>query len=729
MYLLINNCSRIFTSFFFVNLAEFFVTTRVFHIYGKKYCNNNMEENPVLKANETFFESLFKSGEILSKFINGMVKEDENTDYFSLLNRDIKFVIKQFIFYLPTEKVKKILKSINLPKSKICLDEIEKTWKNFLYNCKKIIKTKLLNLPKFPFWPKSVMEVNLKNILTPIKIRFIQDDDLTIGNFLFDETELLPQLKIGQRVLIYGDPGIGKSYHCLNILQQWVDDRLCNDTLILYVKLMDVTNGESLIDTIIRQNATSNRTIDKSLLKYYLKNDEHKILLILDGADEFLIPDSYIQDIINEKGHIIHPIIVLTRQFKVKDIIKSYDIRMEVLGFDNPQKLQFFQNFFQESNSIQSREDDDDDIDDFENNDDIRNTDEKKSRKLYKYLNKERPLILESCRNPLFATITAAVWDNSSSLIINDCMIIEEAIKILFEKSKLKKNSYSEDTIYKEIGEKCLKFILNNERMIVNDVVESLRDFGGLIVFKPTGFKGENKEFNFIHFSFHEFFTAKYLISKLENNDNIDANKSLLNEICESDKILYFKKVLEFIKQMKMEIYQTIISENNQVIHLLEDVDESVIEIFKNKTSHSVKLLNVRISNTIMDLIFKNFIHHLKEIMFMNVMFDFDFFIKKTSNASDNQVTLLNIHYLDEHQLTIYNMIHKICNVFKKLEKLSLKNLIFEETNEYPDELIEYTLKSLTLNQCKFENFFHLNFYSEFSDIVEVDFSKTEFPG
>lgn len=185
--------------------------------------------------------------------------------------------------------------------------------------------------------------------------------------------------------------------------------------------------------------------------------------------------------------------------------------------------------------------------------------------------------------------------------------------------------------------------------MIVSDFLKPLKDLGGLIILKNSIFTGTEQEFNFIHFSFHEYFTAKYIISLVSHNDNKPFKQNLINEIGKIDRIFHFKKILEFIKQIKKEIYLEIINVKKEMIPILEKVDDKIIQVLHENEHHTLKLDNISVSSIMQDLIFKVFIHQLQNIAFENVFFYFNLFITIMKKYQDNHIKCLKFKYSEKH--------------------------------------------------------------------------------
>ena len=150
------------------------------------------------------------------------------------------------------------------------------------------------------------------------------------------------------RMLVYGRPGIGKSTFCKKAAYDWskaLKEILKNFSILLLINLRDVRDLEDIRDVLRASKLlASDGPISVDSLYDYIINNQDKVLLILDGYDEYSCAKEHSPILAIWKGEQLRDchVIVTTRQLKCDELIGPSHVQLEVQGFKSWERIKTF---------------------------------------------------------------------------------------------------------------------------------------------------------------------------------------------------------------------------------------------------------------------------------------------------------------------------------------------------------------------------------------------------
>ena len=156
------------------------------------------------------------------------------------------------------------------------------------------------------------------------------------------------------RMLVYGRPGIGKSTFCKKAAYDWSKaskEILMNFSIVLLIKLRDVCDVGNIRDVLLASKLlASDGPISVDSLYDYVINNQDKVLLILDGYDEYSFARKHSPILAIWKGEQLRDchVIVTTRQLKCDELRGPSHVQLEIQGFKTWERKDTFARKFME---------------------------------------------------------------------------------------------------------------------------------------------------------------------------------------------------------------------------------------------------------------------------------------------------------------------------------------------------------------------------------------------
>ena len=349
--------------------------------------------------------------------------------------------------------------------------------------------------------------------------------------------------------------GIGKTVFTQKASFDWSQhrspERLGAFDLFLLVRLRDVCDLRDVPSILAASRAlASDGTVTVDNLYDYVRRHQEKVLLILDGYDEYVYTagkQSPVLEIWNKSQLRDCCVVITSREMKAETLTSSSDAVFKIDGFTDQRQEDFARRFLE----------DDEDV-----------------KKFFGYL--EEHNLRKLAQIPLLLLIMCLLWKGKdrNALPKKRADIFTQFVKTLFHHMREKQSvesvfnieDYSEE-LY-ALGRLAFEALINDSLYIPRselpnyDLIERLIEVGFFQVLNMSSLNPE-KGVYFIHKSLQEYFAGSFLKEELilSKKNKITNSLSKLDSV---EKILKMNEVIKFAGELSEEAAREI------VIHLIK---------------------------------------------------------------------------------------------------------------------------------------------------------------
>ena len=419
---------------------------------------------------------------------------------------------------------------------------------------------------------------NLNDVFTRLKIvdretarGTLTDDEITNMTGIFRPH---PKCQKPHKVLIEGDPGMGKTTYSQKLAYDWANKQNEWDAsfpeieVLLLLRCNDIKSSiwEAIDDQILPEDIDEKA---KETFFKYIKENQSKVLLLLDGLDEAdpCEQDIYLSLVTCKLLSACH--VVITARHEVGQKVSRYcDTLWEIVGFTKEDSKSFIRKFFRGKDHLAEKF----------INDHVE----------YWYADPTDDInrgFADLAKNPLNLTLLCCIFEDSEKIFSESSrtrLYIEIVLLVLrrYQEKNGLKSSNGQDliSVYREkiklLGRFSLDSLLKGKWYFVK---EKDMDNFGFFSFQQGGTKSKPcTRCVFSHKSFQEFFAGFYLAFQI-----IDGQINFADVLTDERYLKELKEVFLFMSgimasESEKTVKSTLISMAKHISGLLRTSDQNV---------------------------------------------------------------------------------------------------------------------------------------------------------